>query len=45
VAHYRLPRQVLSDNGTCFSGRLVHTEVDVERRLAALGLELITSRP
>jgi transposase InsO family protein len=45
LRHYGLPRQVLSDNGTCFSGKLIHGEVDFERRLAALGVQLITSRP
>jgi transposase InsO family protein len=45
MGHYGLPRQVLSDNGTCFSGKLIHSEVEFERRLAALGVEPITSRP
>jgi transposase InsO family protein len=45
LRHHGLPRQVLSDNGTCFSGKLIHGEVDFERRLAALGIQLITSRP
>lgn len=45
LRHYGFPCQVLSDNGTCFTGRLVHGVVDFERRLEGLGIELITSRP
>jgi transposase InsO family protein len=47
VARYGVPAQVLSDNGTCFTGRLMHEPVLVafERRLAALGVALVHSRP
>lgn len=45
AAEYGLPRQLLSDNGTCFTGRLHGTEVVFERRLGEIGVELINSRP
>ena len=45
AGEYGLPRQLLSDNGTCFTGRLHGTEVVFERRLAEAGVELINSRP
>jgi transposase InsO family protein len=45
VGRYGLPRQVLSDNGTCFTGRLIHAVVEFERRLRALGVEPINGRP
>jgi transposase InsO family protein len=46
VARYGLPAQVLSDNGTCFTGRLIGgAEVAFERRLRSLGVALIHSRP
>jgi len=45
ASHYGLPRQVLSDNGTCFTGRLQGFEVAFERNLAELGVELINSGP
>jgi transposase InsO family protein len=44
-AAYGLPRQLLSDNGAYFSGRLRGQEVEFERRLAQLGVQLITSAP
>jgi transposase InsO family protein len=40
-----LPRQLLSDNGTCFTGRLHGNEVLFQRRLAETGVELINSAP
>src|SRR6266571_4536065 len=40
-----LPRQVLSDNGLCFTGHLHGVVVEFERRLAGLGVELINSAP
>lgn len=45
ASRYGLPRQVLSDNGLCFTGRLHGVEVEFERSLAELGVELITSGP
>lgn len=45
VARYGLPAQMLSDNGTCFTGRLIGGEVAFERRLKALGVGLLHSRP
>lgn len=44
-AAYGLPRQLLSDNGGCFTGRLRGYEVDFERRLAQLGVQLLNSAP
>jgi transposase InsO family protein len=45
MRRYGVPRQLLSDNGSCFTGRLWGTEVDFERRIKALGVHPITSRP
>ena len=45
ASRYGLPRQVLSDNGMCFTGRLQGVEVVFERSLSELGVELITSGP
>ena len=45
ISSYGLPRQVLSDNALCFTGRLHHVEVEFERRLERLGVKLIHSRP
>jgi len=46
VARYGLPAQVLSDNGTCFTGRLLNgATVEFERRLATLGVTFLHSRP
>ena len=42
---YGLPRQVLSDNGLIFTGRLHGTEVAFEVSLKDLGVELINSAP
>jgi transposase InsO family protein len=42
---YGLPRQLLSDNGLCFTGRLHGFEVAFERKVRALGVALINSRP
>jgi transposase InsO family protein len=44
VKRYGLPSQLLSDNGACFTGRLVGGEVEFERRLWALGVKTIHSR-
>src|SRR5438128_8184072 len=44
-AAYGLPRQLLSDNGTYFTGRLHGVEVAFERRLAEVGVELICAAP
>jgi transposase InsO family protein len=45
IRRYGIPAQVLSDNGTCFTGRLIGAEVEFERRLGQLGIKLINSRP
>jgi transposase InsO family protein len=45
ASRYGLPRQVLSDNGLCFTGRLHGVEVEFERSLSELGVELITAGP
>lgn len=45
IRRYGLPAQVLSDNGTCFTGRLVGGEVAFERRLGVLGIKTIHARP
>jgi transposase InsO family protein len=45
AAAYGLPRQLLSDNGSIFTGRLLGVEVAFERRLAEVGVELINARP
>jgi transposase InsO family protein len=45
ASRYGLPRQVLSDNGMCFTGRLHGVEVAFEQQLRELGVELITSGP
>jgi transposase InsO family protein len=42
-SRYGLPRQVLSDNALSFTGRLHGVEVEFERSLAELGVELINS--
>jgi transposase InsO family protein len=44
-SNYGLPRQLLSDNHVSFTGRLFGFTVAFERRLAALGVQLINSRP
>lgn len=44
-AAYGLPRQLLSDNGSYFTGRLLGVEVAFERRLAEVGVELICAAP
>jgi transposase InsO family protein len=45
ASRYGLPHQALSDNGLCFTGGLHRVEVEFERPLAELGMELITSGP
>ena len=45
VGRYGLPRQLLSDNATCFTGRLIGARVEFERRLATLGVKLVNSSP
>jgi transposase InsO family protein len=40
-----LPREVLSDNGTCFTGRLIRAEVEFERVMKTLGVRQLHSRP
>jgi transposase InsO family protein len=42
---YGLPRQLLSDNHTSFTGRLLGITVEFERRLAEAGVELINAAP
>jgi len=44
-ADYGLPRQLLSDNHLSFTGRLFGLQVAFERKLAALGIELINAAP
>ena len=45
ASRYGLPAQVLSDNGLCFTGRLHGMQVDFERSLRELGVQLINARP
>jgi transposase InsO family protein len=45
VAAYGLPRQLLSDNGLNFTGRLRGLTVAFERQVRAAGIELIHARP
>lgn len=45
ASRYGLPRQVLSDNGLCFTGRLHGVEVMFESSLRDLGVELLNSAP
>jgi transposase InsO family protein len=45
AAQHGLPRQLLSDNGTCFTGRLHGFQADFERRLGEVGVELICAAP
>ena len=45
ASRYGLPTQVLSDNGLCFTGRLHGMQVDFERSLRELGVQLINARP
>ena len=44
VAAYGLPRQLLSDNGTTFTGRLHHMVVYFERQVRRAGVEFIHGR-
>jgi len=44
-AQHGLPRQLLSDNGLCFTGRLHGNEVLFQRRLAKTGVQMINSAP
>jgi transposase len=45
VAAYGLPRQLISDNGINFTGRLMGREVAFERQVAAAGTQLIHASP
>jgi transposase InsO family protein len=45
AAAYGLPRQLLSDNGTVFTGRFVLLEVRFEVAVRKAGIQLIHSRP
>ena len=46
TARWGLPAHVMSDNGTCFTGRFLSGyKVEFERDLAALGIRHITSSP
>jgi transposase InsO family protein len=45
VAAHGLPRQLLSDNGLNFTGRLHHLTVSFERQARAAGIDFIHSRP
>ena len=42
---YGLPRQLLSDNHSSFTGRLLGITVEFERKLAEVGVELINAAP
>jgi transposase InsO family protein len=44
-ASHGLPRQLLSDNHTSFTGRLFGVTVEFERKLAAVGVQLINAAP
>jgi transposase InsO family protein len=44
-AAYGLPRQLLSDNHSSFTGRLLGITVEFERKLAEVGVELINAAP
>jgi transposase InsO family protein len=44
-ASHGLPRQLLSDNHTSFTGRLFGVTVAFERKLAEIGVELINAAP
>ena len=45
AAAYGLPRQLLSDNHACFTGRRHGVTVPFERRLAKAGVQHLTSAP
>src|SRR3989442_9015719 len=45
ASRYGLPRQVLTDNGLCFTGRLQGIQVVFETSLAELGVKLINAGP
>lgn len=46
TSRWGLPAHVMSDNGTCFTGRFLSgAKVEFERDLAALGIHHITSTP
>lgn len=46
VADWGLPARVMSDNGSCFTGRLsLNGEADFERMLRSLGVQQLCSRP
>jgi transposase InsO family protein len=44
-AAHGLPRQLLSDNGLSFTGRLFGVQVAFERKLSEIGVELINAAP
>jgi transposase InsO family protein len=45
AARYGLPRQLISDNGLNFTGRLRGLSVAFERQVTAAGIEFLHSRP
>lgn len=45
VSCHGMPREVLSDNGSCFSGRNRGLVVEFERKLWVLGIKTIASTP
>jgi len=45
AAAYGLPRQLLSDNGSIFTGRFLGVEVAFERKLREIGVELLNAAP
>jgi transposase InsO family protein len=45
VARWGPPARVMSDNGSCFTGRFHHGEADFERQLRAMGIDHLLSSP
>jgi transposase InsO family protein len=45
IGRYGLPARVISDNGTCFTGRFIEGEVAFEQNLRAAGIRHICSSP
>jgi transposase InsO family protein len=45
ATRHGMPRQLISDNGLCFTGRLHGRVVDFERRIRSLGIVFINSGP
>jgi transposase InsO family protein len=45
ATEHGLPRQLLSDNGSIFTGRFLGVEVAFERKLREIGVELLNAAP